>query len=250
MTPRDLTMVMAVYGQPQMLAKQLATIEGYPDAVLDRLHLIVVDDCGSPPVTIHAIDEIGHYCKSAKLFRVEEDIPWNQMGARNLGMHHAEGWCVMLDPDMVIPPSVMSRMLEAVDKLRRKSVAKFALRHVADRRIDMTSPNTYIIHRDDFFMVGGYDEDYAGHKGWSDVQMLDVLTGCFKIELRPDLFADFYNESQIEDAMVTSLDRSVKANRRKRVKKRDKARDMGGWARFARKQRDAVRLRFKWRQVC
>lgn len=246
----NLTIVMAVYGQPQMLATQLAEIRSYGPEVCSKLRLIVVDDCGDPPVDPREIEAVATGVQSAKLFRIEQDIPWNQMGARNLGMHHAEGWCMMLDPDMVFPASMMVRVMEAVEKLERGQVIKFALRHFDNKRtIDMTSPNTWIIHRDDFFHAGGYDEDYAGSKGWSDVQLLDILTSFYKIQKRPDLFADFYGTQQIPDAMVKNLDRSTKVNRRKRIQKVAEARAARGWIRWVRARQNISRLRFPWKQV-
>lgn len=245
----DLTIVMAVYGQPLMLREQFKAIMGYQESVLRHLNVVVVDDCGSPPAEVDHFDVMDSFCNSAKLFRVMQDIPWNQMGARNLGMQQSSGHCVLIDPDMVFDGDVMARMIEAASKLARGHVIKWALKHVNSGRIDMTSPNTWLLHRDDFFAVGGYDEDYAGNKGWSDVQFLDLMRACFKIENRPDLFANFHGTDSVPDAMVMTLDRSVTANRKKRVKKVAESRRAGGWARWAKTRKDVPRIRFPWTQL-
>lgn len=245
----SLTIVMAVYGQPLMLQEQLLAISSYPQAVREQLTVIVVDDCGEPPVREGTITCLDAIIKSAKLFRVEQDIPWNQMGARNLAMHHASGHCLLIDPDMVFDGRTMARMIEAAKKLARGHVIKWGLRHLNSGKVDMSSPNTWLIHRDDFFAVGGYDEDYAGHKGWSDVQFLDVMRSCYKIEHRPDLLADFYGTDSVPDAMVRSLDRSTSTNKKKRLKKVAQARAAGGWARWAKARKDVSRLRFPWKQI-
>lgn len=246
----ELTLIMAVYGQPLMLAEQVKAITHYQDEVLDNLNVVIVDDCGMPPVDLGIPAFLDAYVKSVQLFRVEKDIPWNQPGARNLGMHHARGWCLMIDPDMVLDSPTMLRMLHAAQKLQRGRVAKFALKHVSSGKLDMTSPNTWLIHRDDFFAVGGYDEDFAGAKGWSDVQLLDILRSCYKVEERPDLWAHFHGTDSVPDAMVKSLDRSTSANKKKRVKRVAAARKAGGWARWAKTERaKADRLRFPWKQL-
>lgn len=245
----ELTLVMAVYGQPRMLAEQFAAIRGYGPEVNDHLNVVVVDDCGTPPVEELEVEAMSIGVKGAKLLRVEQDIPWNQMGARNLGMHVSSGWCLMIDPDMVFDGPMMHRMIEAASKLQRGRVAKYGLKHVSSGKLDMSSPNTYLIHRDDFFEVGGYDEDYAGHKGWSDVQMLDVLRSTYKIELRPDLYANFHSTASIADAMVTKLDRSTKENRKKRLKKVAQSRAAGGWARWVKTRKEVPRLRFPWKMI-
>jgi hypothetical protein len=241
---------MAVYGQPLMLTEQVKAISAYPDEVLDNLNVVIVDDCGTPPVDIGVPSYLHAFAKSVQLFRVEKDIPWNQMGARNLGMHHARGWCLMIDPDMIFDGPTMLRMMQAAKKLSRGRIAKFGLKHVNSGKLDMTSPNTWLLHRDDFFAVGGYDEDFAGNKGWSDVQLLDILRSCYKLEERPDLWAHFHGTDSVPDAMVKSLDRSTSVNKKKRVKKVEQARKAGGWARWAKSTRvSAERLRFPWKQL-
>jgi hypothetical protein len=242
----ELTLVVAVYGQPLMLAHQLAAIRGYGPTINQHLNLIVVDDCGDPPADL---GDIAKHVKSAQLFRVTEDIPWNQPGARNLGMHHASGWCLMLDPDMVIDGPTMVRMMHAASKLERRQVLKFALRHVDSGKLDMASPNTWLLHRDDFFEVGGYVEHYAGAKGWSDCTLQDVLRSTYKVRLRPDLQAHFHSTASVPDAMVTCLDRSTSTNKKKRLKDVAKAKAMGGWVRWAKARVNAPRLNFPWVQV-
>lgn len=244
-----LNVVMSVYGQPEMLGLNLDTIASYEDDVLDLLTIIVVDDAGEPPV-----DEA--FCKrfpgvNLHVFRILDDIPWNQPGGRNLGMHRADPqWTVMLDPDMVFSQTQMRKLMTAAGKMRRREVLRYGLRHMnePERAVDMSSPNTYLIHREDFLAVGGYDEDYSGHKGWSDVQLLDVLRSHFKIVQRPDVFADFYSTGQIKDAAVHSLDRKTKHNRKIRLRKFDEAKRAGGWAKWVRRHK-GPNQRLPWIEV-
>jgi hypothetical protein len=244
----NLTLVMAVYGQPLMLKKQVETIKSYAEDIRSRLSVILVDDCGDPPVDFHEYENFS--LKKLMLFRVDEDIHWNQMGARNLGMHHASGWCVMVDPDMVFREPMMRRMMNEAAKLKRGTVVRWALRHMNSGKLDSSSPNTWLIHRDDFFAVGGYDEDYAGGKGFSDVQLLDVLTSVYKVQRRADIEADFYSNKLIADAMVTKLNRSVQRNTKLRLKKVEQKRAAGGWAKWVKKRMETLSiLRFSWRQI-
>ena len=245
----ELTIVMAVYGQPLMLKKQLESIRSWPGEVRNHLTVVIVDDCGNPPVAVGDIETFADsLLHEVKLLRVEKDIPWNQMGARNLGMHVSRGHCLMIDPDMVFDGEIITRMRQAAAKLARGHVLKYGLKHVNSGRLDMSSPNTYMLHRDDFFAVGGYCEDYAGHKGWSDLTLLDVLRSHYKIEDRPDLFAHFHSTNAIPDAMVTSLDRSVKHNRTLRLKHVAQAKACGGWKKWV-KVHKGPNLRFPWTQL-
>ncbi len=244
-----LTIVMAIYGQPFMLARQLQEFRTYSPALREQLRFIIVDDHGDPSVT-HEMGGLFHELVRTRVYRVDENIHWNQMGARNLGMHKASGWCVMIDPDMVFEADHLERMIQATDKVQRGKVIKYGLSHVGapERGINMTSPNTFLIHRDDFELCGGYDEDFAGNKGWSDVQMQEVYRQHFKVHERKDLFAMFFGKEQIIDAMVDTLDRSVAVNRKKRLAKVSQQRGCGGWRPWVIK-RKGPNLRFSWTKV-
>lgn len=234
---------MACFGQPQMMQKQMWTIAAYPRPIRNQLKVIVVDDCGDPPFLPSGEPF------DLRVFRVSENIPWNQCGCRNLVAHVADdGPMLLMDPDMVFPTEMMERMIQAAEKLPRGQVAKYGLRHVGNKELDMTSPNTYIIHREDFLACGGYHEGYAGHKGWSDVELLDILSAFYKMRKRPDLYADFYSIREIPDAAVMGLDRSTKHNRGIRIKRHGQAKAVGGWIKFVKNQK-SQKLRFPWAEV-
>lgn len=236
------TLAMAVYGQPKMLEVWFDALRTYPPEVLLWMELLIVDDCGDPPVEIP--DDITQLLK-CRLFRVTEDIPWNQPGARNLALDHCRTPLVLfVDPDMVFPAGMMRKMLEAGQSLAEGEVIRFMLRHLKGNKLDGSSPNTWFLHVKNFLAVGGYDEDFCGNKGWSDVQLLDVMTTYYKIHHRKDLFADFYSTDEIVDAMVTTLVRSHVANRKLRVRKVDWARRKGGWKHLVKAKRS--RIRFTW----
>lgn len=245
-----ISIVVAVYGQPKMLARQLEEFATYQDDIRKHLELIIVDDHGDPAVTEQEGAAFGALLRT-EVYRVLDDIPWNQMGARNLGMKMARHeWCLMIDPDMVIDAPTMLRMIAATNALKPGHLVKYGLKHVNEpkRDVDMSSPNTYLIRKSDFWQVGGYDEDFAGNKGWSDVQLLDVLKAHYKIHNRPDLHAHFYSTNQIDDAAVMTLDRSTKHNRAIRLRNAAKARKLGGWIRWTQRRADQT-IRFKWDRI-
>ena len=249
MTLAPVNVCMSVYGQPDMLGFNLRTIAAYPDDILDNLNVLVADDAGDPEVSVEFCRQFPEI--SLHVWRILENVPWNQMGGRNLAMHHADPhWCLMIDPDMVFPAAMMRKVMEAASRMRRRHVLRYGLHHVSEpaREIDMTSPNTYLIHREDFFAAGGYDEDFAGHKGWSDVQMLDVLKAHYTVEQRRDIHAEFFSTKQIPDAAVHTLDRKTAFNKKVRVRKVEEARKAGGWVKWVKKHK-GPNLREPWIQV-
>ena len=242
------SIVMAVYGQPLMLKKWWEAIRNYSRDERDSIELIIVDDHGIPPVKIpEDIQEIVR----CKLFLVQDDIHWNQMGARNLGMQHASpGPCIMLDPDMVIEPGMMQKMISAAQNMGRNQVIKLGLKHMdgSKKEINMSSPNFVIISKENFDKVKGYDEDFAGHKGYSDVHLHFITNEMFQFVRRPNLYASFYSTAEVEDAAVMTLDRDYTHNRAIWEKKKAECRTMRGWRRWVQNRPDN-RIRFSWMQV-
>lgn len=238
-----LTFVIATYGQPQMMAKWFENLREYDKDVLSDIHLVIVDDHGNPPVEIP--NDI-HSLIDLKLFRVTDDIPWNQMGARNLGVQEAPtNWVLMLDPDMVVEPPMAARLLRQVQRMSQGMLMKLQLKYTDDV-LDDSSPNVYLVHKKEFERVGGYDEDYAGHKGWSDVQLMHTFRGL-GVRFLPSkgFWVRYYRPRDIADATVTTLDRDTKHNRAVHIRKMNVAKK--NWKTFVASK--GPNIRFKWSRV-
>lgn len=244
-----LTIVIACYGQPEMMDHQFTTIYHYPISVLDKLTVIIVDDCGDPPQKVPI--EVQAAC-NFKLIRVTQDVAWNQMGARNIGMREAEGWCVMLDPDMVIEPDMISKFMAKAEVMARGRVHKFALKR-GDKPLDFSSPNTWLIHRDDFFKAGGYDEDFRGHKGWSDCLLQEFFRALFKVVDDKDLWVTFhlagrvYSDAQVQ--IAAGVDRNHAYNKTLKVKKGNLIKKMGGHKRYLDRKLNGPKFRCKTKRI-
>jgi glycosyltransferase involved in cell wall biosynthesis len=243
MTP-TLSIVMATYGQPLMMAKQVETWDSYSPEVHRALQVIVVDDCGTPPFTCE-----GEKPYDLQIYRVIKDIPWNQMGARNLGMRKAAAkWRAMLDPDMVISPTIMAKIFARIPSFRAGHLYRVWLMHMPenDKPFDFGSPNSYIVNASDFWNAGGYNEDFAGNKGYSDVVLHRTLCHMCSTHNCKDLWYDFYPQRMFADAAVSTLDRSVKNNHPKFVKAVNFA-SRNGWGMYAKGV--GPHVRFPWEQV-
>ena len=207
----ELSIILACYGQPLMMAEQEKFWLSWPEDLRKRMEVIVVDDHGDPaykpgkewdtdpPIPL-------------RVFRVRTDIHWNQMGARNLGMKMARApWCLMLDPDMVLNSENLRRIFAHMPKFRAGHHFKIKLKHVKE---PYGSPNLYICCRKDFWAAGGYNENFAGHKGYSDVVLHRTLMEVSKRHFLGDVWIDFYGRKRIADADVQSIDRDLKHNKK------------------------------------
>lgn len=156
----EITIVMAYYENGQMLQRHLKEWKSYPFAFKSLLKVIIVDDGSTfDPAWDNMTIDPGF---PVRLFRIKQDIPWNQNGARNLGMHHAEGWCLLTDMDHLLPTTCVGSMVNM--KLKR-DYAYRPLRTKVDGSDYKRHPNTYLIHQGMYADLGGYDESYAGYYG-------------------------------------------------------------------------------------
>lgn len=155
-------MVLAYYDNPSMLALQWEQLSSYPASVLERIEVIVVDDA-SPrfpaadvvrPATLPAVS----------IFRIDNDIPWNQDAARNIGAHQASAsWLLLTDIDHVIPLPTLTQILD----MPREDSALYTFGRIKFESGEPRDPhpNSYLMTKRLYWAIGGHDEDYAGIYG-------------------------------------------------------------------------------------
>lgn len=202
---KPVTLVYAYYDNPNMLARQLQEWMQYDDMHKLSLNVIVVDDC-SPNVP--ALSVIKHYGMPLplKLFRVKQDKPWNQDGARNLAMLKCETeWALMTDMDHLLPAHQVQAMLDFAGERGSYYMPGQFLTHNVN--LHRPHPNTYLMHCRDFWDAGGYDEDFCGYYG-SDGNFRRCMIGAGLRELyAPDFHLVVYRTSDILDANTKGLGR-------------------------------------------
>lgn len=190
-----LSIVITYYNQSAMLDEQARIWAGYRDDV----EIIVVDD-GSQIAATPQPRSIG--------YRVLRDIPWHQDGARNLGAHVASNeWILFLDIDHAISASELDRLIEMLPSLRKGVAYRFARRLVDDAYPLKRAANIWLIRKDDFWRVGGYDERLCGHYG-TDTEFCPRLRSVLATRDLP-ITLDVYRETNIASATTQGLDRTV-----------------------------------------
>lgn len=213
-----------------MLERQLQTWAQYPADVLRRLRFIVVDD-GSPQP---AEPVVRSYSLPVELYRIDVDIPWNMHGACNLGAHLAQGWILRTDLDHVLLPDRAAGLLD-VDA-QPDTWYRFDREWSDGIETGWRKPhvNSLLLHRDLYWLAGGYDEDYAGMyygdgEFFRNLKMVGKL-GHIPITLRTC--------KDVPDSMTPGLSR-----------KKDAARIAALRARKRLDARATNPLRFPWHRV-
>lgn len=201
---RRLTLCLPYYLNPGMLQRQFEWLRAMPEAVLNALAVIVVDD-GSP---VPAVGEpIG--CP-LKIFRVGVDIRWNQDAARNIAVHESTStWLLLTDIDHLVPAHTFLRALQSLDV---GNVYRFSRQTLVNDRQPLVlspykpHPNSWLMTRTMYDRIGGYDERFAGHYG-TDADFRDrVVATAIKVELLKEFLIRVPREV-IPDASTTTYTR-------------------------------------------
>jgi len=156
--PKPVTFIVPYYENPDFLRQQLAWGSTYPEWLRSSLSAIVIDD-GSPART--RLPEKLPF--PIRLFRIEVDVRWNWLAARNIGFHHApDGWCLVTDIDHVVPESTATALVYG----RHDASVIYGLSRVEFDGTKLAAhPNSWFLTREMFWKVGGYDETMSGFYG-------------------------------------------------------------------------------------
>lgn len=157
-----ISLCLPYYENPAILRVHLDYWEAYPDEAKSGFRVVIVDD-GSPLSPAHKmIRDVG---VDIEVYRIKKDVPWGQDQARNLAMHVLKTeWALLTDMDHILPGDQAVHMLRTVPHepgtvIRPNQV----LANGHDLR--RPHPNTWLVHKRDFWACGGYDEDFVGWYG-------------------------------------------------------------------------------------
>jgi hypothetical protein len=214
-TPKPVTLILPYYENPTFLKQQLAWWGTYAASLRDFFRVIVVDD-GSPN---HPADRVlgdRDLPVDLRLFRIEVDVRWNWLAARNLGAKYAEGWCVFTDMDHVLTEPCLDALIYGQHDDR--VIYGFSRVESTGEKLG-PHPNSWFMTRSMFWNVGGYDETLSGHYGtdgsWrrrlaKTAPMQILADRLVRHEYVTDSSTTTYKRKQPVDAAVKRLDRSMK----------------------------------------
>ncbi len=152
-------------GDATPLIDLLRHYEHYDPDVLARIHFVLIDD-GSP-IKI----EIPELNLNFTWLAINEDIPWNQPGARNLGVVYAKSDNILLsDLDIEFPEDTLRSVINAPPCGR--NFYKFYIKNRGTGELQRGHPNIFFISRARFLRFGGYDEEFCGHYGADDFRFV------------------------------------------------------------------------------
>jgi len=216
---KHVTFIYPYYENPEFLARQVAVWNAYSNKMKEYLCVIVVDD-GSPEHPARNV-LVQRYAFPLRQFRIEVDVRWNWLAARNIGAHHAApGWVLLTDMDHMVSENVLRTLVYGCHD--ETVIYRFS-------RIGAKThphPNSWFMTRGMFWRIGGYDEACSGYYGTdgdyrrrcaatAEVHIMDVALECHEHE--GDASTRHYQRKQPEDAIVKKLIRARKPDWQPRV---------------------------------
>lgn len=156
------TLIVAFYNNWDMLGEHFKIIDSLPAKQRELVSMIVVDDCSPGLAAADGIAKRKPSCP-LQIYRLKQDIRWNQDACRNIGVAHAEtNWILLTDIDHLVPPQTWSKVLQDHDP---GVVYKFARVSAPDMSPYKPHPNSWLMTRKMYEYIGGYDERFAGLYG-------------------------------------------------------------------------------------
>lgn len=165
---KSLTINYTYYNNPQLLKR---IVSHYSD--VDYCNFQIIDD-GSPNKI-----ELTSIPNDWSVYRINEDIGWNNEGARNILMETTSTeWNLLIDMDFVMETDDIKVLINLLPRLDKDSVHRF---NTTERRYPYPC-NSFLITKEKFVELGGYDRAFLGMYG-ADVSLLaKILPIPYKIE--------------------------------------------------------------------
>ncbi|MDH5244811.1 MAG: glycosyltransferase family 2 protein [Betaproteobacteria bacterium] len=206
-TPKAVTIVLPYYDNPVFLAAQIAHWQTFSADVRAHLSAVIVDDGSPTPARLPADRPF-----PMRLFRIEVDVRWNWLAARNIGAHYAaDGWLLLTDMDHRVPHGTAQGLVYGQHD--PTGVYAFSRREHTGDAITPHSAS-FLMTRALFWRIGGYDETLSGHYGTDGeyrrrlaqhAQMRLLTEELVRFEYVADASTTRYLRKQPEDAGVKAL---------------------------------------------
>jgi len=176
----ELGVVYPYYNNKEAVKKHLEIWSKFKPELRKRIQFVLVDDCSDEPLEEELLD----VDLNLIVARVTDGIKWNQSGAHNLGFSLVESeWVFTADIDHFLNETLVEQMLE----LPKEALNVYYFQRYLEGRNASTdllpAPNIMLINRNVFWILGGYDEDFAGNYGYEDKLFLNLIKRKFFIQV-------------------------------------------------------------------
>jgi hypothetical protein len=192
-----------------MLQKQIELWQSYSDDIKNKVKFILVDD-GSMQRACRVEHLVDDDNIDISVYRITKDIYCNIPGAVNLGAKVCETeWMFKHDIDHLLSEESIEKMIELMPN--KGKVYKFYRHNGTDiSNPNKIAPGQFMIRVDDFWKVGGWDEDFCGNYGQNDPAFFWRAKGIIETEERYDINMVIDSEGETPEIDRTKRDVNAK----------------------------------------
>ena len=167
---KKITINLSFYNQNDVLIEQIKCWKSWKKEIRDQFSFCIIDDCSKLKAT-EVLSDVDLSDIDLSIYRVKEDLKWNIAGVRNLsGQECKTEWMVILDMDCFVPEETAIGMLTLSEK-GGNNAYKFTRRVVENTshpKHGDPHPAICLIRKEDYWNVGGCEEDLVGRHGFTD----------------------------------------------------------------------------------
>ena len=201
---KKITINLSFYNQNEILKKHIQSWKSWEKEIRDQFSFCVVDDC-SKKSAFHVITEddgIDLSNLDISIYRVKEDLYCNIAGVRNLSAQECKtDWMLILDMDTFVSEELASNMLRLVSTSKKGEAFKFNRRvfgYPNHPKNGQPHPAVCLLRLEDYWNVGGCEEDLVGHYGWTDPSFWFRSIGKLHVITYMDLHLDYCPEGEAD----------------------------------------------------
>ena len=158
------SIVVNYYNNQRCLGPLLANFKKLSAIAGDFFELVLVDDHSHDAPDLRIFEDVPRL----RVFRVDEDVAWNMPGARNIGALEARHKLIFFtDVDHILEVDQLNAFLEDAKRIQIGTRLVSSRKPLSGRSLH-PHVNCFLMYKQDFFKVGGYEELFSGHYGQED----------------------------------------------------------------------------------
>jgi len=198
---KKITINLSFYNQHDYLIEHIEGWKSWSKEIRDQYSFCIIDDCSKVPA-METLKDIDMSDIDVHVYRVKEDLKWNIAGVRNLSAQECQTeWMMILDMDCFVPEDTAAGMLQlaGVDAPNAYKFVRRVQSNPNHQKHGDPHPAVCIIRKEDYWNVGGCEEDLVGRHGCTDPSFWWRARGKVNV-CQTNLYIDYIDEAEVLDS--------------------------------------------------
>jgi hypothetical protein len=179
----------------QSLIRHILHWKEFPLEIREQFTFFIIDDSSKICVDT-LIEEDLIKGLDLHLYRVKQDLYCNIAGVRNLGASECKTpYMMIIDMDTVISP-IMSKEIIDIAKKNKNNNLVFKFNRYGGKKSGHMHPAVCLIRKEDYWNIGGCEEDLVGHYGYTDPSFWFRATGKVDIVYCNTIYLLYFEDGE------------------------------------------------------